>query len=248
MTTVELLYFPGCPNVSAARDQLRRAFTAIGRPASWTEIDISADSAPAHTRGYGSPTVLVDGRDVTGDDPADGTSCRIYGESDVQGVPPLEAIISALRSASTAITPPGAGMSLAVVPGALLSLLPVVGCASCWPAYAGVLGALGMPFLMDTKWLLPITGGALLVALAGLGYRARQRRGRGPLALGALAATVLLVGKFVLEVEPVVYIGTPLLVAASLWNAWPKRDPRRDAYGCAPREIRSPSPASKPEV
>jgi len=226
MTTVELLYFPGCPNVSAAREQLRRAFTAVGRPASWTEIDVSADSAPAHTFGYGSPSVLVDRRDVMGAGPSGGTSCRIYVENDVQGVPPLEAIVSALRSASAATTPPGAGMSLAVMPGALLSLLPVAGCPSCWPAYAGVLGALGMPFLMDTKWLLLITGGALLVALVGLAYRAGQRRGRGPLALGALAATVILVGKFVLEVEVAVYIGTPLLVAASLWNAWPKRDPR----------------------
>ncbi|MGA9523183.1 MAG: hypothetical protein WBV82_17075 [Myxococcaceae bacterium] len=103
MAIVELLYFPECPNVPAAREQLRRAFTVVGAPAEWTEIDASVDSAPAHARGYGSPTILVDGKDVTGTAPGDGSSCRIYAGSDVRGVPPLDAIVAALRASPSVL-------------------------------------------------------------------------------------------------------------------------------------------------
>lgn len=235
MATVELLYFPDCPNVPAAREQLSRAFEAIGASPKWTEVDVTAGGAPAHARGYGSPTILVDGKDVTGAAPGEGSSCRIYAGSDVRGVPPLDTIIAALRASP----PPRrarSAASFAVVPGALLSILPVVSCPSCWPAYAGVLGSLGVPFLMDASWLLPLTAGALLLALAGLGYRARQRRGFGPLLLGAASAAGILLGKFAIGLNATVYAGTALLVAASVWNSWPKKQaPACDACGCAPK-------------
>jgi len=236
MATVELLYFPDCPNVPAAREQLRRAFAAIGAPPAWAEVDVSSDDAPLHARGYGSPSILVDGKEVTGAAPGGGSSCRIYSGSDVRGVPPLEAIVAALRaSPSSAPSSGGAAATLAVVPGALLSVLPVVSCPSCWPAYAGVLSSLGVPFLMDTAWLLPITALALLLALGGLAFRARRRRGFGPLALGAIATAAILLGKFTLELNAAVYAGTALLVAASVWNSWPKKQVAAcDDCGCAP--------------
>lgn len=98
MQAVELLYFPDCPNLPAARDQLRRAFEITGRRGAWAEIDICADGAPAHTLGYGSPTILVDGNDVSPALPNEGQCCRIYANSTSRGVPPLEAIIAALQS------------------------------------------------------------------------------------------------------------------------------------------------------
>jgi hypothetical protein len=95
---------------------------------------------------------------------------------------------------------------------------------------------MGVPFLMDTAWLLPITAGALVLALGGLAFRARRRRGFGPLALGAVAAAAVLLGKFTLELNAAVYAGTALLVAASVWNSWPKKQaPACDACGCAPQ-------------
>lgn len=96
MARVELLYFPDCPNVPAAREQLKHAFEAMDEPPAWNEIDVSARDAPEYARGFGSPTVLVDRRDVAGAQPSDGSSCRIYAESDTRGVPPLEVIVSAL--------------------------------------------------------------------------------------------------------------------------------------------------------
>lgn len=239
MATVELLYFLDCPNVPAAREQLRRAFEVIGAPPTWTEVDVSSDAAPAYARGYGSPSILVDGKDVTGATAGGGSSCRIYAGSDSRGVPPLDAIVAALRSSAPSRSSVGAASSLAAVPGALLSVLPVVSCPSCWPAYAGVLSSMGVPFLMDTTWLLPITVAALLLALGGLAFRARRRRGLGPLILGAVAAGAILLGKFVLGIDAAVYTGTVLLVGASLWNSWPKTQLAAcDTCDCAPEAAR----------
>lgn len=98
MARVSLLYFEGCPHIDAAREQLRRAFAATKEEPIWLEIDVRAASAPANCRGWGSPTVLVDGRDVTGASPADDAACRYYPNSDLAGAPPLEAIVAALRA------------------------------------------------------------------------------------------------------------------------------------------------------
>lgn len=96
---VELLYFPECPHVEAARGQLRRALERAGLEPRWTEHDVSSAAAPAHARGFGSPTVLVDGADVTGAGPSGSAACRLYLGTEVAGAPPLEAIVAALRRA-----------------------------------------------------------------------------------------------------------------------------------------------------
>lgn len=94
---VELLFFPGCPHVPAARELLGRAMDQAGMRPSWTEHDVSRPEAPEHTRGFGSPTILVDGRDVTGAAPsAGGSSCRVYAASELRGAPPLQSVVQAL--------------------------------------------------------------------------------------------------------------------------------------------------------
>lgn len=98
MPAVELLFFPGCPHVAAARDQLRHAFAQAGLTPDWAELDISSPDAPAYTRVFGSPTILVAGRDVAGGTPAGGQSCRLYHGSDANGVPALDDILRALRA------------------------------------------------------------------------------------------------------------------------------------------------------
>ena len=96
---IELVFFPACPHVSAAREQLARACGAVGLPASWVEHDVSRGWVPAHVRGYGSPTILVDGRDVSGGVPSDAVSCRVYPDTDRPGAPALQQIVEALRAA-----------------------------------------------------------------------------------------------------------------------------------------------------
>lgn len=82
---------------------------------------------------------------------------------------------------------------------------------------------MGLAFLLNTKYQLPLTVVALVVAVGALGFRATRRRGYGPFLVGLVSFTVLLVGKFVLVWDMMIYGGVGLLIAASVWNAWPRR-------------------------
>lgn len=229
MTTVDLVYEPGCPGIVVARTNLMRAFSLAGLPPKWSEHRIGDPTAPERTRGYGSPTVLVDGRDVGGLEPAAEACCRLYtGAAGSAQAPGVEQIAQAMalssRKASTATSENrGFRSGLAAVPAIGLAFLPKVACPACWPAYAGVLSSLGLGFLMDSTWLLPLTALFLALAVGALAFRARRRRGFGPFFVGLLAATVVLVGKFGRESDLAMYAGLGLLVAASLWNTWPRR-------------------------
>lgn len=96
---VDLLYFPGCPNVEAARTQLRRAFAELDLRPEWSEVDVTTHGVPAALLGYGSPTILIDGRDVEDERVAHGSSCRIYRNSDGVGAPSVSTIVQALARA-----------------------------------------------------------------------------------------------------------------------------------------------------
>lgn len=100
MKTVELVYFKGCPHVEEAREQLHRALSQAGIDKKWTEWDRDDPACPTRLKGYGSPTILVDGEDVTGAAPAgDGACCRSYIDEGgrVAGAPPLGLILTALK-------------------------------------------------------------------------------------------------------------------------------------------------------
>jgi hypothetical protein len=94
---IHLLYFAGCPNLDRARDALREALAAEGidSDVDVDEIDIHDPGAPAWARGWGSPTILIDGADVAGLAPASASSCRLYAG----GAPGVDAIRKRIRSA-----------------------------------------------------------------------------------------------------------------------------------------------------
>jgi hypothetical protein len=75
---VEFIYDRDCPNVLAAPANLIKAFATSSREARWTEWDSSAADSPPHIMGYGSPTVLVEGKDVAEHSTSGaGVSCRL---------------------------------------------------------------------------------------------------------------------------------------------------------------------------
>ena len=235
MAYVVLLYERTCPNVVAARTHLLQAFSLAGVPAAWREVDRDAADTPAAWRLLGSPTVLVDGLDVAPAPGAEGASCRVYEGG--SGAPSVALIATRLRQAQerAAVLPraaPGgaAARALAAAPGVVLALLPKGMCPACWPAYAAVLSALGLGFLMQDRYLLPLTAAFLVLATAALGYRAEARRGYGPAIVGGLSGLGLLLGKFVLDGPPAAaYLAVGVFTIAALWNAWP----RRRAASCA---------------
>lgn len=227
MAAVELVYASDCPNVSMARANLLLAFARAGLKPKWSEHRIGDPEAPEHTRGYGSPTIFVDGRDVAGLPPSAESSCRVYeGAAGWSHAPAAEQITAALTSTQQAATssPHGTGWrsTVATLPGIGLAFLPKIACPACWPAYAGVLTSLGLGFLLDVRWLFPLTAVFLLIAVVALGFRARRRRGFGPFFVGLGASAIVLGGKFGFESDLAMYAGLGLLVTASVWNTWPR--------------------------
>lgn len=108
-------------------------------------------------------------------------------------------------------------------PGVAISMLPSFACPICASASIGVLSSFGLGYLLSKAYLLPTTIALLVLALVGLGFRAQRRRGFGPMALGAVAAATVLVGKFKVDSAIATYAGVGMLVVSSFWNAWPRR-------------------------
>lgn len=102
---VELVFDMDCPHVDAARALLRHAFSATGLPAGWYEWIRNAPDTPDNLRGLGSPSIVIDGRDVSGDETGQArlpavASCRLYRHDEgFRGVPPLDVVTHALMNA-----------------------------------------------------------------------------------------------------------------------------------------------------
>ena len=136
MTTVELIYDHDCPNVAKARAQLLRAFTEAGIKPGCSEWERNDPAAPDYVRGYGSPTILVNGKDVAGVEASEGISCcRIYAGSDsaLQGVPSVHLILAALRAADQQEIPPQPSGRIAAWRSSLATLPGIDVCPACAP-------------------------------------------------------------------------------------------------------------------
>jgi len=98
---VEVVYDVGSPNVNGVREALLQACARAGVAASWVEWDSKSPGSPVHIREYGSPTILVNGKDVADAEPGLGEdSCRLYpdGANGFRGLPAVDQIVAALMS------------------------------------------------------------------------------------------------------------------------------------------------------
>lgn len=216
---VELIYDADCPNVPATRSRLIKAFTQTGVSARWQEWERSAPDTPDHARAYGSPTMLVNGRDIAGVAPNAGTrACRVYSDAQgkLSGMPAIDLMCSALLSAGRPVTAVvGRWQAMAAsFPAVGAALLPKLTCPLCFPAYAAILSALGIEFLDYTPYLLPLTATFLAVAIGVLALQTRRTGNIVPLAVGSMAAFIVLFAKFGLEIDWLSTGGIIMLVAA----------------------------------
>lgn len=79
--TVEVLGFPGCPNLESTLELVRRAAASVGVPAEIRVVDVESPDAAERLRFLGSPSVRVDGRDVEPGAQARDSfalACRVY--------------------------------------------------------------------------------------------------------------------------------------------------------------------------
>jgi mercuric ion transport protein len=81
---VDLVFFQGCPHAAKARQALADALSHLGIPAESREWDLTDAATPQRFRAFGSPTILVDGTDVTGEGSgASAMACRADGAPSV---------------------------------------------------------------------------------------------------------------------------------------------------------------------
>jgi mercuric ion transport protein len=105
--------------------------TSVRVDAPVEEIDIEDPAAPAWARGWGSPTILIDGNDVSGQQRSEGSACRLYagGAPSVEsiraklvGVSPVKPLVGERRIALPmigAVTAAIAASACCLVPAAL---------------------------------------------------------------------------------------------------------------------------------
>lgn len=217
---VELIYDADCPNIKPARALLIKAYTRTGVSARWLEWERSNPESPEYTRTCGSPTILVDEQDVVAAGAVSGSgACRVYSDSEgrLSGVPPLEAVCSALLAKAAPVNLPTKGRWQAMVaafPALGVVFLPKLVCPLCFPAYAAILSTLGLEFIDYTPYLVPLTATFLAIVLAVLAFQARRTGNISGLLAGAAAAVIVLAGKFYFESTAVATAGVVLLIIA----------------------------------
>jgi mercuric ion transport protein len=168
---IELLYFQGCPNLEAARGALRQALAAERVDAGVVEIDLEAADSPEWARGWGSPTILIDGNELTGATPSSGATCRLYEA----GAPTVDEIRAGVRAARRRAAETSGRATLSMV-GAVTAALAASACCLVPAALAAVglsgagFGAALAPYRI---YFLIGTGVALAVAF-WLVYRKRK--------------------------------------------------------------------------
>lgn len=107
--------------------------------------------------------------------------------------------------------------------GALGSIVSAMGCASCFPAIAGLGAAIGLGFLSQyeglfIRILLPVFAGIALLAnaTAWLNHRQWQRT-----ALGVIGPLLVLAGVYLTfgwRGEVLLYVGLAFMVGVSIWD------------------------------
>ena len=95
---IDILYVADCPYVATARTRVHDALDAAGIAAVIREVQVTSGDDAVRLGLRGSPTILIDGHDLSaiGDEPA--LACRLYrGASGIDGAPSVEQLVEALR-------------------------------------------------------------------------------------------------------------------------------------------------------
>jgi mercuric ion transport protein len=221
---IELVYDSNCPNVERARENVRLALKQTGIKAGWQEWERGDPDTPGHLLNYGSPTILVNGKDIITNMPdSHSESCRLYADinGQLQGVPPVEAIVIAITNKRAGITRSRIGGIIGALPAIGVAFLPKIACPICWPAYAALLSAVGLGFLIQGNNLLIVSMVFLGLALAVFGLRGRNRKNFMPFWLALVGVSFIIPGKFLWENMVMFYAGTVFLTVAVILDIWP---------------------------
>ena len=199
---IQLLSFPGCPNAQPALHALREAMALDKVDDAIEEIDVSRPDAPAWVKGWGSPTILIDGIDVTGEtrSPSE-ASCRLY-QGGAPSATQIRARIAAARGNGVKPAPMRSRVPLI---GGIAAALAASACCLV-PAILAIVGVSGAGVASTLAPLRPYFLVATAIALgAGFWFAYRPSRpvddcgcgtpkGRRWSRVGLWLSTVLIIG------------------------------------------------------
>src|SRR5437899_2675458 len=99
--TIEILYFPDCPNYLPAVERVRDALRHERMTAEIKHVEVQDSATAAATQFLGSPTIRINGVDVepsARSGGAVGLCCRTYTSGSARdGVPSTELICQAIK-------------------------------------------------------------------------------------------------------------------------------------------------------
>ena len=105
---------------------------------------------------------------------------------------------------------------------------------------------MGLAFLTETVYLFPLTAMCLTLAVGGLAMHGKRRWGYGPFLLGFAAAAMLMCGEFVFASQTLSQGGIVALLAASVWNSFPRKE--REKFRFNPDGSLAPGPPHHRQV
>ena len=105
MHKIEILYFAGCPNYRKTCDVICQVMENANLEFILTIRPIKNDNLALNSQFIGSPTVLINGKDVelcymnkqSWDQPIDGLACRLYDCTVSRECPSEEMVLCALK-------------------------------------------------------------------------------------------------------------------------------------------------------
>jgi mercuric ion transport protein len=109
MIRIDFIFDADCPAANDARANLRAALLGAKLPSRWVEWERSSPATPESMSAFGSPTILINGRDAAGSEAAGAASCRVYQARPgrLAAVPSVQLIATALNiSVGEAERPP----------------------------------------------------------------------------------------------------------------------------------------------
>ena len=226
MNLVEFVYEKDCPNIAPTRFLLLQAFSNLRMKPHWIEWEVNDVSAPDYVRQYGSPTILINGKDIgESEKSSNPEQCRLYTQPDnsISGVPSIDNIMNAIQATVSGnknkLTFNVTGLNAAALPAIIFALLPKLFCPICWPLYTGLLGSVGINFINYTPYLFPLLTIFLMLVVSGLILGARHNKKYEPVFLGGLSSLLLLIGKFLFEIELFVYMGITGILLSVIWQS-----------------------------
>ena len=79
MNKIEFIYDDDCPNVTATRENLMVALSEASIKYELKEWCRQDKESPVHVKNYGSPTILINGNDIS-EGESSPNCCRIYAD------------------------------------------------------------------------------------------------------------------------------------------------------------------------